>query len=81
MGFHSIEAGEAEIIDTICSSRFECIVWSCCILGKSSCFLIWLREHALSDAIWVYFLVSACCNPCELSSIDGVVVPTPPEST
>ena len=31
--------------------------WSRCISGKSSCFLMWLREHALSVAISVYLLV------------------------
>jgi hypothetical protein len=39
--------------------------------GKNSCFLIWLREHALSVAILV-LIVKRCCYPFELSSIDGV---------
>jgi len=50
------------LLVSVCSNRFECI-WARCISGKSSCFLIWLREQALSVATWVYVLVSAAAIP------------------
>ena len=67
-------------MNAICSSRLECI-WSLRIPGKSSCFLIWLREHALSVAIYVNFLVSAAAVPVSSALFMVLVTPTSPECT
>ena len=56
-------------------------MWARCISGKSSCFLIWLREHALSVAILVYLLVSAAVILVSPTLLMVFVIPTPPEFT
>ena len=48
---------------------------------ESSCFLIWLREHALSVEIWVYLLVSAAAIPVSSALLMVFVIPTPPKFT
>jgi len=56
-------------------------MWSRCISGQSSCFLIWLSEHALSVAILVNLLVSTAAIPVSSDLLMVFVIPTPPEFT